>query len=91
LYETALEPRLYVSRERVLGDVLIPNPTTTTYWPYKGFATYWNAVVGTTIVENAAWSYEDPLPESEPIRGLVRFDDTRVNVQHDLPPAALLS
>ncbi len=89
LYETALEPRLYVSRERVLGDFLVPNPATTTYCPYKGFASYWNAVVGTTVVENAAWSYEDPLPESEPIRGLVSFDDTKVSVLHDLPPAAL--
>ena len=90
LYETALEPRLYVSRERVMGEVLVPNPTTTTYCPYKGFASYWNAVVGTTVVENAGWSYEDPLPESEPIRGLVSFDDARVTVLHDLPPATPL-
>jgi uncharacterized protein (DUF427 family) len=91
LYETALEPLLYVSREHVLGEYLARNPATTTYCPYKGVASYWNAVVGPTVVENAAWSYEDPLPESEAIRGLLSFDDRRVNVLHDLPPPALLT
>ena len=90
LYETALEPRLYVSRDRLLGDFLVPNAKTTTYCPYKGFASYWNAVLGAMVVENAAWSYEDPLPESETIRGLLSFDDKRVTVVHDLPSAATL-
>jgi uncharacterized protein (DUF427 family) len=88
VYETALEPRLYVRRDQLLADVLVANPSTTTYCPYKGIASYWNAVVGASVVENAAWSYEDPLPESSAIRGLLSFDESRVSVVHDLPPAA---
>ncbi len=87
VYETALEPRLYVSRPQVRSDLLVPSPTTT-YCPYKGSASYWTAVVGDTRVADVAWSYEDPLPECEPIRGLLSFDETRATVRHDLPRAS---
>jgi uncharacterized protein (DUF427 family) len=87
LYESALEPRLYVRPDLVRMDLLRPSPTTT-YCPYKGTASYWAAVVGGTIVENVAWSYEDPLPECIPIAGLLSFDGTLVTVVDDLPSAA---
>lgn len=84
VYETALEPRLYVRRELVDTDPLVPSPTTT-YCPYKGTASYWSARVGDVTVDDVAWSYEDPLPESQPLRGLLSFDDARATVVHDLP------
>jgi uncharacterized protein (DUF427 family) len=88
VYETALEPRLYVRRDQLAGDFLVPNPNTTTYCPYKGTASYWNAVIGSTLVENAAWSYEEAFPEATAIKGLISFDESRVAVVHNLPPAA---
>jgi uncharacterized protein (DUF427 family) len=87
LYETALEPRLYVGRDDVRMDLLVPS-STTTYCPYKGTASHWSAVIGDTVVEDVAWSYEDPLPESSAIRGLLSFYDTKATVVHDVPPAA---
>jgi uncharacterized protein (DUF427 family) len=87
VYETALEPRLYVPREAVRLDLLVASPTTT-FCPYKGTASYWSAVVGDTVVEDVAWSYEDPLPECLPIAGMLAFYETRATVVHDLPPAA---
>lgn len=86
VYETALEPRLYVARDDVRTDLLVAS-TSTTYCPYKGTASYWTAVVGDVVVEDVAWSYEDPLPESLPLQGLLSFDGTRASVFHDLPPA----
>ncbi|HEX6394806.1 MAG TPA: DUF427 domain-containing protein [Acidimicrobiales bacterium] len=88
VYETSLEPRLYVRKDQVLGNFLFSNPTTETYCPYKGFASYWNAVIGGVVIEDAAWSYEDPLPESTAIRGMLCFDENRVSVSHDLPAPA---
>ena len=85
VYETALEPKLYVRPHQVRRDLLVPSPTTT-YCPYKGTASYWSAVVGDTTVEDVAWSYDDPLPESLPIRALLSFDPERATVVHDLPP-----
>lgn len=85
VYETALEPRLYVSGDDVRRDLLRPSPTTT-YCPYKGTASYWNAVIGDTVVEDVAWSYQDPLPESLPIAGWLAFDPDRASVTQDVPP-----
>jgi len=84
VYETALEPVLYVRRDLVRTEVLVPSPTTT-YCPYKGAASYWTAHVGDVTVADVAWSYEDPLPESLPLRGLLAFDGARATVAHDLP------
>jgi len=86
VYETALEPRLYVRPDAVRRDLLIAS-STTTYCPYKGTAWYWSAVVGDVVVDDVAWSYEDPLPESLPLARLLSFDETRATVVHDLPAA----
>ncbi len=86
VYETALEPRLYVDPHHVRTDVLVQS-TTQTYCPYKGTATYWSARLSDRVLEDIAWSYEDPLPESLPLKQLLSFDEGRVSVRHDLPAA----
>lgn len=83
LFETALAPRLYV--DRVHLGIELQRSTTTSYCNYKGWATYWSAVVDGTMVDDVAWSYEDPLPESVPIRGLLSFDEERAEVTAELP------
>ncbi len=85
VYETALDPRLYV--DPGLVRVELTRSQLQTYCPYKGTATYWNAVVNGAVLSDVAWSYEDALPESAPLQHLVSFDDQRVAVHHDLPPA----
>jgi uncharacterized protein (DUF427 family) len=87
VYETALAPRLYVDRAQVRGARLVRS-TTTSYCPYKGTATWWHLELGATVAHDAAWSYDDPLPESLPIRGLIGFDEARVEVTAELPPPA---
>ena len=84
VYETALEPRLYVDRRLARMDVLELS-TTHTYCPYKGTATYWSARIDGAVLDDVAWSYEDPLPESAPLGQLLSFDEKRVSVTHDLP------
>jgi uncharacterized protein (DUF427 family) len=86
VYETALDPRLYVHPRHVRMD-LLERSATTTYCPYKGTASYWTARIGDEALDDVAWSYEDPLPESTPLGGFLSFDDSRVTLQHDLPPA----
>jgi uncharacterized protein (DUF427 family) len=84
LFETALEPRLYVDPAQVRTD-LLRRSQTTSYCNYKGFATYWSATVDDLVVDDVAWSYEDPPPESLPIKGFLSFDDARVDVVAELP------
>ena len=84
LFETALAPRLYVSPALVHTDALRRSDTTS-YCNYKGYATYWSAVLGDDVIDDAAWSYEDPLPETVPISGYFSFDADKLNVAADLP------
>jgi uncharacterized protein (DUF427 family) len=88
VFETALEPRLYVSPSRVATD-LLRRSETTSYCNYKGYATYWSAVVGDDALPDVAWSYEDPPPESLPIKGYLSFDTTRIQVIAELPTAGV--
>ena len=89
LFETALEPKLYVARAHVRSDILHRSDTST-YCNYKGLASYWSASIGGTVVDDVAWSYDDPLPESSPIAGHLSFDPERCSVTAELPaPAAL--
>ncbi len=86
VYETALDPRLYVDPAVVRMDVL-KRSATRTYCPYKGTASYWHAHIGNIELEDVAWSYEDPLPEAMALRHLLSFDESRVSVVHNVPSA----
>jgi len=84
VFETALEPRLYVDPSVVRTD-LLRRTETRTYCNYKGYATYWAAVVGDTVVDDVGWSYADPPPECLPIKGYLSFDAARAEVLAGLP------
>jgi uncharacterized protein (DUF427 family) len=87
LFETSLEPKLYVEPALVRTDLLRPTETTT-YCNYKGHATWWAAAIGDTVVDDVAWSYEDPLPESVAIKGHLSFEPSRADVAAELPRGA---
>ena len=87
VFETALAPRLYVDPALVRTD-LLRRSETTSYCNYKGDATYWSAVIGGTVHDDVAWSYEDTPPETLPIRGFLGFDETRADVIAELPEAS---
>ncbi|BBZ46368.1 DUF427 domain-containing protein [Mycobacterium parmense] len=84
LFETALEPRLYVDPAHVRTE-LLRRSDTSSYCNYKGYATYWTAVVGDTVIDDVAWSYPDPPPESLPVKGFLSFDSARADVRAELP------
>ena len=84
LFETAIAPKLYVEPGLVRTD-LLRRTDTSSYCNYKGVATYWAAVIRDTVIEDVAWSYEDPLPESTVIKGHLSFDPARADVFAELP------
>ncbi|OBK97058.1 hypothetical protein A5645_00785 [Mycobacterium asiaticum] len=86
VFETALAPRLYVAPKHVRTD-LLRKTETSSYCNYKGVATYWAATIdqGGTVIEDIAWSYDEPLPESAAIRDYLSFDTEKVQVEADLP------
>ena len=88
VFETALEPRLYVDPAHVRTD-LLRRTETSSYCNYKGYATYWAFSDGDTVIEDIAWSYPEPLPETLPLTDLLSFDADKVDVIAELPGSAL--
>lgn len=52
----------------------------TTHCPYKGDATYYTILMDGHFAENAVWSYEDPYPAMDQIRGRLAFYPDKVEV-----------
>lgn len=86
VFETTLEPRLYVHPSFVRTDLLYQ--TGTSGWcDYKGSATFWAASIDDHALDDIAWSYDDPPPESLRIKRFLSFDPTRVDMIAELPGA----
>ena len=51
-----------------------------THCPYKGDATHYSMMVNGDLLENCAWSYEDPNAAVEAIRGRIAFYPDKVQV-----------
>ena len=68
LHETALPPRLYVPEADLDAEAFVPSDHHT-HCPFKGDATYRTLRVGDREVENALWSYPDPIGEASWLAG----------------------
>jgi len=82
LYETGLPSRYYLPAEDVRLGYLTPSDTSTGC-PYKGFARYWTVTIDGEEHADVAWGYDDPLPESALIAGLICFYNERVSLTID--------
>src|SRR5579875_1948380 len=78
LLEAGHLPVYYFPRGDVRADVLEPS-STTSYCPHKGEASYYSLRVGEVVVEDAAWSYESPLPGREDIASHLAFYWTKAD------------
>jgi uncharacterized protein (DUF427 family) len=78
LFETGFPTRWYIAREDVLAE-LARNDSHRTTCAYKGNATHWD-VAGERAI---AWSYELPLNDAVPVRGMISFYNERVDIEVD--------
>jgi len=72
LLEARHLPVYYFPPQDVRTDLLEPTDTST-HCPYKGDACYWSIRVGNQVTPDAVWSYQDPLPGREDIKGYLAF------------------
>ena len=82
LFETGLQTRYYLPLPSVRLDLLRPSARLT-QCPYKGTASYSSVEAGGQLVEDVAWTYKTPLPESQKIAGLIAFYNERVDIVVD--------
>jgi uncharacterized protein (DUF427 family) len=85
LFETGLPTRWYLPREDVRAEVLAPS-LTRTICPYKGIASYRTVTAGSTVAEDAAWYYPEPLGEALQVRDMLSFSGDAVQVLVDGSP-----
>lgn len=77
LEEGSLPPVFYIPRADVHMDRLKPSATAS-HCPFKGDATYFDAVGGAADV---AWSYESPLPAAAAIAGHLAFYPDKAEIE----------
>ncbi len=70
--ETSHPPVFYVPRDDVAAGVL-ERGGGGSWCEWKGAATYWDVVLDGRTWAGIAWSYEDPSPGYEHLRGAVAF------------------
>lgn len=85
LFETGLPPRYYLPPADVRSELLTPTDSSSGC-PYKGFARYWTVTVNDTEHPDLVWAYDEPLPESAPVKGLQCFYNERVDLEIDGEP-----
>jgi uncharacterized protein (DUF427 family) len=76
--ETSHPPVYYVPRDDVAPGVL-QRGTGSSVCEFKGTATYWDAAVDGVPRPAVAWSYEQPAPGFELLRGAIAFYPGRVD------------
>lgn len=88
LFETGYPVRAYIPAEDVTAELIAGEKTTTC--PYKGVASYRSIALsdGTTTLDDAAWIYEDPIPEARAIAGLLAFAGDGIEVEIEPAGAA---
>lgn len=82
LWETHLPQRWYLPTVDVRMDLLEPSETRSTC-AYKGRASYLSVIDGPRDI---GWFYPEPLPDAEPVRGLVCFFAERTDLSLDGRP-----
>ena len=79
LHEGRLAPVAYFPRDDIeMG--YFARTDRSTHCPFKGDAAYYTVTVGGEVLENVAWTYEDPLPGATRIDGRVAFYADRVKI-----------
>jgi uncharacterized protein (DUF427 family) len=79
LLEAGYGPVQYIPK----GDIetgFLSQSAKVTQCPYKGAATHYSMMIDGALIENVAWSYEDPYPAVEAIRGRIAFYPDKVEV-----------
>jgi uncharacterized protein (DUF427 family) len=77
--ETRHPPTVYVPGADIRSELLVMSSARSTWCEFKGAARYLDAVVGERRVPAVGWTYEDPSPDYQSLRGHVAFYPGRVD------------
>jgi uncharacterized protein (DUF427 family) len=85
LHEAHLRPVIYFPRADVATEYMARTDHHT-HCPYKGDASYYTLAMDGEILENVAWSYDDPFEAVGEIAGMIAFYADRVDIYEVTDP-----
>ena len=71
-FETSHPPSYYIPPGDIDAGMLRP-ASGSSFCEYKGYATYWDVVIGDLVLSRVGWSYPDPTPAFAMLRDHVAF------------------
>lgn len=80
LTEGSYPPVIYFPRGDIAMAFLEPSDSTSTC-PHKGKASYYSIQTKSVLIEDAAWSYENPKEAVSPIAGHIAFYGDKATVE----------
>ncbi len=79
LQEASMAPVVYFPREDVSMEYF-SRTERSTHCPFKGDASYYTVLMDGHFAENGVWTYEEPFPAMEAIRGRLAFYPDRFEI-----------
>ncbi len=76
-------PVFYIPRGDIDFSRLVKNQGHSTHCPIKGEASYYSLKTDEGLVENIAWSYQDPLDQVADIKNHLAFDGRAVRIKQN--------
>ncbi|EKE45451.1 hypothetical protein OCGS_0541 [Oceaniovalibus guishaninsula JLT2003] len=80
LHEGNLPVVAYFPRDDI-AMAFLDRSDSTTHCPHKGDASYYSIETKSVTIDDAAWSYEDPIPAAAAIKGYLAFVEDEVTVE----------
>ena len=77
--ETSHPPTIYVPRDDVRVDLLVTSPARSTRCEFKGAARYLDALISNRRYKAVAWTYPQPSPGYEALKGHLAFYPARID------------
>ncbi|MZR12854.1 DUF427 domain-containing protein [Maritimibacter sp. DP07] len=80
LSEGDMSPVIYFPKAD-LAMSFLDGSDTTSHCPWKGDATYYSIQTKSTVIEDAGWSYDNPIDEVSRIKDHIAFYTDKVTVE----------
>lgn len=77
--ETSHPPVYYIPLADIKTEYLQPTQAQHSFCEWKGFASYYDLIVGDQKVSNAGWYYAQPTVNFEPIKDYVAFYPSKMD------------
>jgi uncharacterized protein (DUF427 family) len=77
--ETTHPPTIYVPRDDVRMDLLVPSRRSSTRCEFKGAARYLDALIGTRRYQAVGWMYPQPSPGYKALEDHIAFYPGRID------------